>query len=159
MKKMLFTLMIVIALVGLVGCAQEAGNAEQTGNEEPDAQEPDVQDDSKGANDGQDYIEGQGVYLNYSGLIVMESYPVQVRLSLSGDLATPCHGLKVEFPESADEFEILVSVYAVQDTDEECIQVLEPFDESITIPTQGLPDGSYKVILNGEEIGTFNYPG
>ena len=78
---------------------------------------------------------------------------------VSGEKSTPCHELQITFPETGKEFEIHVNMSAVQPTDEDCIQVLEAFEENISIPTQGLPDGTYKVFLNGEEVGEFNYPG
>jgi hypothetical protein len=37
--------------------------------------------------------------------------------------------------------------------------VIEPFEESVSIPMTGKPDGMYTVWVNGELVGEFSYPG
>ena len=99
------------------------------------------------------------VYLTEMQLMIMESYPVQVAVSISGDLPTPCNELRYSVAEPDAENQIFIEVYSVSTPDEICIQVLDPFSENISIPVQDLPDGSYTVFVNLELVGEFSYPG
>jgi len=99
------------------------------------------------------------VYLNDVQLMVMESYPVQVAISISGNLPTPCNELRYTVAEPDADSQIFVEAYSVSNPDEICIEVLEPFTENISLPVQDLPDGSYTVFVNGELVGEFSYPG
>ncbi len=96
------------------------------------------------------------VFINESGIIMMESYPVQVRLELSGDLPTPCNDLRVVVSPPDANNEIQVAVYSVIDPDTMCTQVLAPFDA--TIPIGNFTTGSYRVLVNGELAGTIDLP-
>jgi hypothetical protein len=98
-------------------------------------------------------------YVGEANLLIMESYPVQVALSVSGDLPTPCNEFRYQIDQPDAENRIFVEVYSVIDPGMICTQVLEPFAESISIPVQDLPDGTYTVYLNGELVGEFSYPG
>ena len=87
-------------------------------------------------------------------IITLESDPPQFRLSLSGALPTPCHQLRVAVSQSADLSKIDFEVYSVFDSDEICIQVLEPFTEEIPIGV--LTSGESMVSVNGNHIGEIN---
>lgn len=96
------------------------------------------------------------VFINESGIILMESFPVQVKLALSGELPTPCNHLRaVVSPPDANN-EIQVAVYSVIDPETMCTQVLAPFD--VTIPIGNFTSGSYRVMVNGEPVGTIELP-
>jgi putative hemolysin len=99
-------------------------------------------------------------FVNEASLSIAESFPVQIYITIAGDLPDPCHNLHVDIgePDADNRINITVSSYKA-DSDMMCAQVLEPFDETITLPTEDLPDGSYTVLVNDEEIGSFNYPG
>jgi len=94
------------------------------------------------------------VFLNESELLIRESFPPQITLSLSGDLPTPCHELRVDVQEPDSENKINVEVYSVVDPNHVCIQVLEPFQENIDLGT--FPGGHYTVRVNGERAGGFD---
>ncbi|HEX6271165.1 MAG TPA: hypothetical protein VFZ43_13075 [Anaerolineales bacterium] len=94
------------------------------------------------------------VFLNESSLLIRESFPPQIALSLSGDLPTPCHELRVDVREPDAENRIDVEVYSVVDPDQICTQVLEPFEENIELGT--FPSGHYAVWVNGERVGEFD---
>jgi len=105
-------------------------------------------------------VEGRGpVFFDSADLLILESFPIQLRLVMRGNLPTPCHELAYEIAEANAQNQIHVSVYTTVDPAVTCMQVLEPFDESISIPLDGLADGEYSVWLNGEQIGEFSYPG
>jgi hypothetical protein len=91
------------------------------------------------------------VYVDSTELLLLESYPVQVRLKVSGSLPTPCHALKWEIREPSAKGRIDVALFSLADPNLACIQVLEPFDASI--PLGAFESGSYNVYLNGEPVG------
>lgn len=98
-------------------------------------------------------------YVYGASLLVMESYPVQVSVSISGDLPTPCHTLVIKQQEVTANNEIYIDVSSEIDMLVTCIQKLEPFDTSYSIDLSNLADGEYSVYVNGELIDSFTYPG
>lgn len=101
----------------------------------------------------QDLTRGN-VYLNEASLLIRESYPPQIALSISGDLPTPCNQLRVNVAPPDTENRIDVELYSVIDPDKACVQVLEPFEELIELGT--FPTGHYSVWINGEMVGEFD---
>ena len=94
------------------------------------------------------------IYIDEASLVIRESFPPQISLSLSGELPTPCNQMRVEINPPDSENKILVDVYSVIDPDKVCIQVLEPFEEQIDLGT--FPTGHYTVWVNGELAGQFD---
>ena len=94
------------------------------------------------------------VYINEASLIIRESFPPQISLMLVGDLPTPCNQLRVKIGAPDRENKIIVEVYSVVDSSQVCVQVLEPFEESIDLGT--FPTGHYTVWVNGEMAGEFD---
>ena len=94
------------------------------------------------------------VYLEETQIYVLESYPMQVRLQLKGNLPTPCHQLRavVSGPDSQDR--INVELYSLVEPDLNCIQVLEPFDETVSLGS--FTGGSFTVWVNGEKVEDLN---
>lgn len=99
------------------------------------------------------------VYLSHASIIVMESFPVQVSVLLQGDLPTPCHSFHYTLAEPDAENAIHLSLYSEAEPDVMCIQVLQPFEESIRLPMEGRPEGTYRVYVDGDLVGEFSYPG
>jgi len=107
--------------------------------------------------DKSEFIQGN-VFISESELFIMESFPVQISLNLLGELPTPCHSLEVAINPPGDSNVIAIDVFSLSDPAMTCIQVLEPFEENISIPVKDLSDGIYEVFLNGEKVGEFSYP-
>lgn len=99
------------------------------------------------------------VYFDSLDVLVLESFPIQLRLVMEGNLPTPCHQLQYEIAAANAANEIHVDVYTTVDPAITCMQVLQPFEESIAIPLDGLADGEYSLWVNGEQAGQFSYPG
>ncbi len=91
------------------------------------------------------------VYLDSADLLVLESYPLQYRLLLKGSLPDPCHELKVVVPAPDAQGVIDVQVFSLADPGKVCIQVLEPFETSVSL--DGFPPGTFAVMVNGEPVG------
>ena len=94
------------------------------------------------------------VYLNEASLVIRESFPPQISLTVQGDLPTPCNQLRAEIAGPDAENKIEVDLYSVSDPNKACAQVLEPFEESIDLGT--FPTGHYTVWVNSEMAGEFD---
>ena len=104
----------------------------------------------------QDAVFRGAAYIEETEILLLESFPVQVRLKLRGNLPTPCHALQWEVSEPDEQGQIRVEVYAATEPDQICIQVLEPFEAQI--PLGDYREGDFTVWLNGEKVGAFNLP-
>ena len=83
-------------------------------------------------------------------LLMMESFPVQVRAQLRGQLPDGCteiEAVTVEHDEAAQTFTIQIETE--RDAEMMCTQALVPFEESVELPVRGLPAGTYTVEANG----------
>jgi hypothetical protein len=103
-----------------------------------------------------DNLQRGEAFVSQVDILVAESFPPQYRLIIKGTLPTPCHQLRVEVAPPDSQDIIQVSVYSVVDPDAICTQVLAPFET--TVPLQGLPSGTYTVVVNGEEAGSIEVP-
>jgi len=93
------------------------------------------------------------IYVDEVELVMMESFPVQVRLILRGSLPNPCSSFAWEVEEPDSQGRIAVQAYSLQEADLACIQVLEPMEESI--PLGAFTQGNFSVWLNGERVSEF----
>ena len=93
------------------------------------------------------------IYVDEVELVMMESYPVQVRLILRGSLPNPCSSFAWGVEEPDSQGRIVVQAYSLQEADLACIQVLEPMEESL--PLGAFTQGSFSVWLNGERVAEF----
>ena len=106
---------------------------------------------------GDDQLIRGEAFINQSQILVLESFPPQFEHLIEGALPTPCHELRVEISDPDEQNRIYVEVYSLSEPGEICVQVLEPFDESV--PLKGFPSGEYSVWVNGEEVGEiYPYP-
>ena len=90
------------------------------------------------------------VFVESTQLLVLESFPIQLRLEVRGQLPTPCNEPRWSLQD--DGTTIAVALWSVSDPATSCIQVVEPFD--LSIPLGELATGSRAVTLNGEAVGT-----
>lgn len=93
-------------------------------------------------------------FIDSSEVLVLESYPVQINLVLTGNLPTPCHQLRIAVNQPDEANRILVEVYSVADPEQICILILQPF--VITYSLGSFPSGRYTILVNGEEVGQFD---
>jgi hypothetical protein len=92
--------------------------------------------------------------LDSSQLIIMESLPIQVMATLSGNLPDPCHRLRVAVTAADTDNRINLEVYSLVSSTEICTTVLEPF--AATIPLGTYSGGHFSVYVNGELLGEFD---
>jgi len=99
------------------------------------------------------------VFVNDASISIAESYPVQIFVNIKGEMPTPCDQLQVIFHEPDDKNHIQLELLSWQpESDAVCSQVLSPFTSNFGVPTDTLPEGTYTIWLDGQQIGEFTYP-
>ena len=83
---------------------------------------------------------------------VMESFPVQIVLDVTGEKPTPCHEIFWTVEDDGEVIAIeMISQVAAEQT---CAQVIEPF--TIVVPLGSWTEESRDIELNGEIVGSFD---
>jgi len=93
------------------------------------------------------------VMIKESELVLMESYPVQVLLRVTGDLPTPCHMPRATLTRDDGSGQIDIELYSLTEEDLMCIQVIQSFET--IIPLGEYTSGEYRVYMNGELVEEF----
>lgn len=86
-------------------------------------------------------------------VMMLESFPVQVRVTAKGDLRNGCEEI-YEILSEKNGKAFTVTMNAAAPKDEVCTQVLRPFEETFALDVAGLAAGTYTVDVNGI-TGTF----
>jgi hypothetical protein len=90
---------------------------------------------------------------DYSEVVVMESYPMQVDVIVRGDVPSPCHELRWEIAEPNENNEIHIEVWSVVDPAANCDALLEPFEERFRVGE--FTEYGYSIWVNGMQVGEF----
>lgn len=92
-----------------------------------------------------------GVFVNDVELMILESFPVQVRALIQGDLPDGCTSIRgIETERDVDARRFTVRIETTRDDEAICTQALVPFEESVELDVRGLPAGTYTVDVHGE---------
>jgi hypothetical protein len=95
-------------------------------------------------------IDGE-VWVTSAELRIMESFPIQVMLDVTGEKPTPCHEVFWTAEDTGDAIEIeMISQIA---SDQSCTQVIEEF--IVAVPLGSWDNEAREVYLNGELAGSF----
>lgn len=79
-----------------------------------------------------------------------ESFPLGVRVDVSGTLPDSCTELGDIIQDKDTEGDFLITLETKRPLDAVCTQILSPFQTSFRLDdTTGLPKGEYNVIVNG----------
>lgn len=82
-------------------------------------------------------------------VMIMESFPVQVSLAVSGNKSVPCvELLPAAVSRNGNQFTVVMAE-SVLGPAESCIAVIDPFEQSISLDVEGLSAGTYTVDVNG----------
>lgn len=96
-------------------------------------------------------VDGE-VTIDSADLRIMESYPIQVMLDVTGEKPTPCHEVFWTVNDDGEVIEIeMISQIA---SDQQCAQVIESF--MVAVPLGSWAEESRQVSLNGEVVGSFD---
>jgi hypothetical protein len=90
---------------------------------------------------------------DYSEILVMESYPMQVSVIVKGDIPSPCHDIEWEVAEPNEDNEIHVTLWSFRASGVSCAALLEPFEEQV--PIGDFSEGGYSVWVNEGKVGDF----
>ncbi|MBM3122288.1 MAG: hypothetical protein FJZ97_08900 [Chloroflexi bacterium] len=89
-------------------------------------------------------------------VLLAESFPVQARLEVTGELPNPCGTLGWVVAPGDDQGRIQVFLYVDTPTDAVCVQVVTPYAASI--PLETFERGSYAVFVNGTQVADLVLP-
>ena len=103
---------------------------------------------------GDDQLTRGEAFIDSADLLTMESFPLQFALVLKGNLPTPCHQIRVIYNEPDAENKIKLEVYSVTDPNAACAQMLQPFEQNISLGS--FPSGHYTVWVNGQQVAEFD---
>lgn len=104
-----------------------------------------------------DTVAGGNAFVDEIELLLMESFPVQVRAQLRGELSDGCTAIEAITP-AYDEAKqtFTIQIETTRDPEMMCTQALVPFEESVELPVRGLPAGTYTVKA-GDATATFTF--
>lgn len=88
-----------------------------------------------------------------SQILVMESFPIQVNVLLTGNLPDPCHELRVVPVTDETTRRVDLEVYSLTIKGKACITVIQPFEATISLGS--FSGGTYEVFINDEKLGEF----
>jgi inhibitor of cysteine peptidase len=92
-----------------------------------------------------------GIFINDVELMIMESFPVQVRALIQGDLADGCTSIsEINTERDVEAQRFTVRIETSRDEEAMCTEALVPFEESVDLDVRGLPAGTYTVDVHGE---------
>lgn len=92
-------------------------------------------------------------YLETLEVSVLESFPVQVQATVSGNLSDGCTAVAAVDVQQNDET-FRIQVETTRDPDALCTQALVPFERTVDLAVEGLPAGIY-VVTAGDLSETF----
>ena len=96
---------------------------------------------------GEDVVFGEALVEEVS-IVFLVSFPLQVRVTVSGYLPNPCSWVDQVTVDRVDR-QFNVRLLRGSNAGEICIQVEEAFEENIPLDVYGLPAGDYTVDVNG----------
>ena len=88
-------------------------------------------------------------------IVILESSPVQINVSVTGNKSVPCVELLTPAISRKDNLFIVVLAETALGPAESCIAMIDPFETSFALDVSGLPAGTYTVRINGEVDETF----
>lgn len=88
-------------------------------------------------------------------ILILESFPVQVRILVSGNLPDGCTEISHAEQTNLDNKQIMLAVFTKRPAAAVCTLALVPFEQSFPLDVYDFPAGDYTVAVNGV-TATFN---
>ncbi|MFZ1399526.1 MAG: hypothetical protein WAS33_21645 [Candidatus Promineifilaceae bacterium] len=143
--KTIFTLLLLTFALALAACSPTGAEPAATDNP-ADKPTPTVNEETIVEVPGET-IEGEATVEAIS-IAILESFPVQVRVNVTGYLGDGCTSLgEISTRQEGDTF--FITIPTERPAEAMCTQQLVGFEESIALDVLGLPAGSYTVNANG----------
>jgi hypothetical protein len=101
---------------------------------------------------GSDYVDGPPAHVESVEILIMESFPVQVSAVAKGYLPNPCTRIgRIDVGRTIyGDFDITINTQVASDADA-CIQVIQPFEETVPLNVTGHYAGLYTVSFNNPD--------
>lgn len=87
----------------------------------------------------------QAIFVDDLTINMMESFPVQVSVTVIGNLPDGCTRIVDSKAEMIDDSTFELQIITERPEDMMCTMALVPFEETISLDVQGLPAGTYTV--------------
>lgn len=87
----------------------------------------------------------QGIYVDDLKINIMESFPLQVSVTVIGNLPDGCTRIVGSKAEMIDESTFVLRIITERPEGMMCTMALVPFEENIILDVKGLPAGTYTV--------------
>jgi len=83
-------------------------------------------------------------------VFILESFPVQVRVRVKGNLPDGCTKIdQINKGSNLEDYTLWVEITTIRPKDRACTEALVPFEETVSLDVYGLPAGTYTVDVNG----------
>lgn len=92
-------------------------------------------------------------FYDHADLNIMESYPIQVSVTVFGATPTPCDTPGWRIEQAADEIRVEMYTIPLNDPATSCVAALE--DVSVTVPLGSFTEGAFDVYVDGDLVGSF----
>jgi len=91
-----------------------------------------------------------------ASVLIAESFPPQISVSLAYKLTSPCYNLRVSISQPDNKNRIQLEIYGVAPKDKPCnlMAILTPQETSISLGS--FPAGHYSIWVNGVQVGEFD---
>lgn len=140
-KWMLLTFILLLGIF-LSACQPDFPDMEDTPSS-PTVDEPGTPDEA--------YDYGEEAMVESLDVFILESFPVQIQVSVVGYLPDGCVEL-VDISVEQDEMDFILSLNTRRPTgDVACTEALVPFEETVRLDVEGLKAGEYRVIAKDKE--------
>ena len=93
----------------------------------------------------------QNVYVDKMEVLILESFPMQVAVTVIGNLPDGCTSIIGNKSNRVDENTFEIFIYTDRPEEASCTMALVPFEETIMLDVVGLPAGEYIVTGFGSE--------
>lgn len=93
------------------------------------------------------------VYVDSIDILTRESFPVQMSATVKGNLPDPCTTI-TSASSQRDGNTFKINIVTNRPADAVCVQMLSPFEQSVTLDVAGLKAGTYTVVA-GDVSKTF----
>jgi inhibitor of cysteine peptidase len=101
----------------------------------------------------EDYVYGSAV-VEDAEVQILESFPVQVHLSVSGYLPDGCTEIdEGNITQERDDFNYTVNIGTKRPADAICTQAIVPYEINVPLDVYGIDKGNYTVDVNGVRAG------
>ena len=138
MNRILIT---ILAVFTLAACAQiDNGSGDQpVSSEDTPVPSPQIDLDK--------YEIGERAIVETAEVLILESFPLQVNIKISGNLSDGCTSVYQLVTENKrDSFQI--KIMTLREKNAMCAQALVPFEVYAPLDVNGLPAGTYQVIID-----------